>query len=101
MPSEKFIGGFWPEVQFIVEIITYEGVADVVCSIGDVPFGGTWDGTWVSVSCLWSDRELEHNLSLAQNWEDCYIVQTQDEQLQTINERLNILLAESPQNWLG
>lgn len=97
------IGGFWPEVQFLVDVVCSEGVAEVVCSVGNVPFAGTWnkDTNDVSVACVWSDRELKHYLENAQQWGEFVVVPTQDEQLHLIDGWLNVLVKENPWNWLN
>ncbi len=96
------IGGLWPQVQYVIDVMTTDGFEEVITTLYDVPFAGDWDRDTddVSVGCLWSPRELLAQTREAQNWSDCAVVQDTEEQEQLVNERLNIYLKDEPWTWL-
>lgn len=95
------IGGLWPSIHFIVNVVTMDGITQVMCCIPDVPFAGDWDeySNDVSVGCLWSDHELKDHLADAQQWDNALSLHDLEEHQQLIEERLNILLQEEPWKW--
>ena len=98
----KSLGGYWPEIQFVIDVLTKYGIEEEICSLSDVPFAGNWDTETgdVDVGCVWSDAQLADNLAEAQNWSECLTLQSTEEQEDLINERLNVVVKECPWNWL-
>ena len=99
----QWIGGHWPELQFVVEVFTAHGYEEVVSSLPNVLFAGLWiqETGEVTVSPLWSDEEFVRHLRDVQDWTDAAVISTLDEQIQTISERLNACVKDDPWNWLS